>query len=723
MRTANIFFKPGDNILPSALCTYLRFAIFCFAIISLLSSTVIGQVISETPAGVSEDCQVTYKLALQLTQEYDARLPSAERTVAETVVDRAVGKGSSRADGYNEYGGGAMMQAQYESAAWGSLKAATLEWNPLHITNVGIYLSYLNRLDEAGIFLQCASKLAPQSPFVIEAQAMLAYRKLDYKSATRLIEQAVRMMPGDMNVRYTAGVIFYKSGDRLRAKQYLQEAQRIVPNYPTIIKALKVVDPSGQSSSPPQDAMDKLVAECFRYMDEMLIRGEAAGRYREEMRVVEGISREGIPAGGDEYERLRRDVQQNKAEITNLELRARNKQNVARSVDWNATLQACILAYLTTTTNYQSIIIDRVVDILIAQSMRMTPIRLVEKMKLHGSSNSYRYVIQDEKFKFYQVEDPARKTYSAGAKSCEGRSDDNACRRPYEEAYCATVIPVWISHWNNVLANMRSAEAGYPDVAKDYANRWKRLANQAAEYSKRGLSAMKPVTEAELKHLPAESRQMIIGIASPEAHSKLTKDLYKSYIGSMTSLLVAPTLSQSNEVLVDALDTAPAAFLHSAFYVEDCQQKKPDTLNLDAAIEKLIAALNEASEFDGGFVFECELEIGGWKIAYKPLSTDNTFNIEHENYKVDVDPANNRWGGEAGPPPLDGNYGALTGEVSVKVWGERNILGGGPPDYGVQFEGKVGVGGKIKGVGGAACYFGRATYKFNARAFASALTR
>lgn len=722
MRTANIFFKPGDNILSSALCTYLRFTLFCFVLISLLGSTITAQVISETQADVSVDCQATYKLALQLIQEYDAKLPPAERTVAETVVDRAVGKGSSRADGYNEYGGGAMMQAQYASAAWGSLKAATLEWNPLHITNVGIYLIYLNRLDDAGIFLQCASKLAPQSPFVIEARAMLAYHKSDYKTATQLIEQAVRMMPGDMNVRYTAGVIFYKSGDRLRAKQYLQEAERIVPNYPTIIKALKVVDPSGQSSPPPQDALGKLVAECFRYMDEMLARGEKAGSYREEMRVIEGTFRAGTPVGGDDYEKLRRDVQQNKAEITNLELRARDKQNTARSVNWNATIQACILAYLTTTTNYQTIINDRGVDILIARSMRMAPIRLVEKMKPHHGSNPYRYVIQDEKFKFYQIEDPARKAFKAGAKSCEGRSDDIACTRPFLEAYCATVVPVWISHWNNVQANMRSAEAGFPDVAKDYANRWKRLANQAADYSKRGLSAMKPVTDADLKNIPAASRQMIIGVASPEAHAKLTKDSYKSYIGSITSLMVAPTISQSNEALVDALDTAPDAFLHSAFYVDDCQQKAADTLNLDAELEKLLAAFMEASEYEASFEPECELEIGGWKTEYKPLSADNNFNVENSDFKVSVDPANNRWGGEYGTS-VDGNYGPLTGEVSVKVWGEGNIVGGGNADYGVQLEGKVGVGGKIKGVGGAACYFARQTYKFNARKFASALTR
>ena len=667
------------------------------------------------------DCQATYKLALQLTQEYDAKLPSTERTVAETVVDRVVRKGSSRADGYNEYGGGAMMEAKYASAAWGSLKAATMDWTPLHITNVGIYLSYLNRLDEAGIFLECASKLAPQSPFVIEARAMLAYHKSDFKTATKLIEQAVRMMPGDMNVRYSAGVIFYKSGDRLRAKQYLQEAQRIVPNYPTIIKALKVVDPSGQSSSPPpQDAMDKLVAECFRYMDEMLIRGEAAGRYREEMRVIEGSSREGTPVGGDEFEILRRDVQQNKAEITNLKLRARDKQNVARSVDWNATIQACILAYLTTTTNYQTVINDRGVDILIAQSMRMTPIRLIEKMKQHDNGNSYRYVIQDEKYKFYQIEDPARITYKAGAKSCEGRSDDNACRRPYLEAYCATVVPVWISHWSNVLANMRSAEAGYPDVAKDYTNRWKRLANQAADYSKRGLSAMKPVTDADLKHLPAALRQSIIGVASPEAHSKLTKDLYKSYIGSITSLVVTTTISQSNEALVEALDTAPDAFLHSAFY-EDCQQKPADTLNLDAELEKFLAAFMEATEFNATPEIECEIELGGWKTSFNPFS-DNDWNLEHSKVKVSVDPENNRWGAEyTVADGMDVNAGPFSGEVSVKVWADGEI-GSGNVDYGVEVEGKVGVG-KKTAVGGAACYFGKASFKFNARKFASALTR
>lgn len=320
------------------------------------------------------------------------------------------------------------------------------------------------------------------------------------------------------------------------------------------------------------------------------------------------------------------------------------------------------------------------------------------------------------------MEDPARNTYKAGAKSCEGRADSEACTRPYLEAYCSTIIPVWKSHWDNVLANMRSLEAGYPDAANDYAKRWNRLSNQAADYSKRALSVMKPVTDADLKSLPAAYRPQMISGTSPAAHTKLTKDAYKSYIGSMTSMLVALTLSQSNEFVMDALDTAPDAFLHSAFY-DNCQQKKPDTLSLDAQIEKLLAAMIEASEFDGGLVFECEIEIGGWKISYNPLSAENTFNIEHENYKVDVDPANNRWGGEYGVGAAEGNYGPLTGEVSVKVWGERNIVGGGPADYGVQLEGKVGVGGKIKGVGGAACYFGRQTYKFNARAFASALTR
>ena len=188
---------------------------------------------------------------------------------------------------------------------------------------------------------------------------------------------------------------------------------------------------------------------------------------------------------------------------------------------------------------------------------------------------------------------------------------------------------------------------------------------------------MKPVTDAGLKHLPAAARQMIIQVASPEGHSKLTKDAYKSYIGSMTSSLVALTLSQSNDALVEALDSAPAAFLHSAFYVEDCRQKPADPLNLDAELEKLLAAFLEASEFDANTEIECEIEIGGWKTSYKPFSSDNDFNIENSNVKVSVDAENNRWGGEyTVADGMDVNAGPFTGEVSVKVWGDGEIGSG-----------------------------------------------
>lgn len=55
------------------------FALFCFLLLSLQSSAAIAQTISQTPKGVTVDCQATYNRALQLVQEYDAKLPAAER--------------------------------------------------------------------------------------------------------------------------------------------------------------------------------------------------------------------------------------------------------------------------------------------------------------------------------------------------------------------------------------------------------------------------------------------------------------------------------------------------------------------------------------------------------------------------------------------------------------------------------------------------------------------
>ena len=147
------------------------------------------------------------------------------------------------------------------------------------------------------------------------------------------------------------------------------------------------------------------------------------------------------------------------------------------------------------------------------------------------------------------------------------------------------------------------------------------------------------------------------------------------------------------------------------------------TLTVDAELEKLLAAFMEASEFDATTDLECEIEIGGWKTSYKPFSSDNNLNVENSNVKVWVDAKNNRWGGEyTVADGMDVNAGPFTGEVSVKVWGDGEIGSGKMANYGIEAEGKVGVG-KETAIGGAACYFGTASYKFKARTFASALTR
>ncbi len=676
------------------------------------------------PASVSADCHSTYKRALQLIQEYDTKLSSEDQRIAHEVIERSLKKGASAASGYNEYGGGEMMKGKFIAAAWGSLKAATLEWNPTHVGNVGIYLSYLNRFDDAEIFLQCAGNLTSHDPFVIEGKAMLAYRKKDYSTAMKLIEQAVRMMPGDMNVLYSAGVIFYKAGDRARAKQYLEQAKRIAPQYKTIIEALKVVDPSGQTTpGVNSDSLSKLVQECFQFMDHMLARGEAIGKYVEEIKVIEGTSDPRGAVGGDIFETMRVAVLENKKEITILEARVRRKENTAKTVDWNATLQACITAYLTTTVNYQQIINDKGVDLIIAQAMDIAATRLVERLKRHDNGNSYRYVILDEKFKYYLVEEPAREIFKAGYKRCEGRDDHEACIKPYRETYCSTVIPVWQGHWKNVAANMSSIESGYPAAINDYAKRWNRLTNYAAEYCKRAISTLRPIPDGELKMLPPESRAVIISVSTPQAYANTTRKLYDNYFGSMTSFIVEAVLSMSHFAVIDALDTAPAAFLHSAFYTDECYKKQPEKGNLDLELEKLINAFKEASEYEPNLQPECELEIGDWKTTYKPFSSDNSPDLENSNVKITVDPANNRWGGEFGSDvaTAETNYGPLRGELSVKFWAEGNIVGG-QLDYGVQLEGKVGLGLKKKGIGGFGCYIPQ-TYKFNARAFGAALTR
>ena len=145
-------------------------------------------------------------------------------------------------------------------------------------------------------------------------------------------------------------------------------------------------------------------------------------------------------------------------------------------------------------------------------------------------------------------------------------------------------------------------------------------------------------------------------------------------------------------------------------------------------MEKIGAALVEASKFEDSYEPECELTIGRWTKSFKPFSLNGP-NLEASKLpgdtavKVNFDSENKRWGGEYGKSE-DAQYGPLTGEVSVKVWGQsQGNKVGDRADFGVQAEGKLGLGVKKKRIGGFACYFVTVGYKFSARDFGDALVR
>lgn len=716
--------------------TSMYSCLFWFGLFSLMSSTATAQAVFQTPNDVSVDCQATYKRAILLAQEYEAKLPPVERKMAETIADRAVKNGASRADGYNEYGGGAMMQGQFAAAAWGALKAVTLELNPNHVSNVGVYLTYLNRYDDADIFLSCADKMAPQSSFVIEGRAMLAYRQRDYRNATQLIQQAVRMMPGDLNVRYTAGVIFYKAGDSARAKQFLNEALQMAPEYQTTINALKVVDPAGSAvrrPSPMPTAVRNQVDECLRFMDAMIERAESDARRKDQLFQLEKYdsARETLR---NRLSSMLLVVNGQKQIILALEQATGQSLSFAPRLGpsaWNAILNQCIVSYFITLEQYHQVADIGAEEELMAAVQGVEPLTLIGKIMAGlgdwGTGGPAAYILQDEGKKNNDAHQRAYEIFKRSEEACPVDRDVRPCREAAKLAYCAEALPRWKEHQTQLVRTARLAKDGLEPALTRYADEWKLWANQASGYARRTLGVMKEPTP--------EARRLTGGGENIGQWLVRAKEAYQQYVAEDTIKNgVVPRLEASRKTLEESIlysrtEVSPGGAGSSgpSHAPLECFPQTTEAITIDELLEKIGAALVEASKFDSSFEPDCELEIGGWKKSFKPLSLGRDINLAKGKLpgdtavKVTVDLKNDRWGGQYGKS-FDAQYGPLTGKIGVKVWGEGNLTGG-DADFGIQADGKVGIGLKKSGVGGAACYFGTVSYKFSARTFAEALAR
>jgi len=675
------------------------------------------------------DCEATAVLAARLLGESETKLSPSDRQLAQVVLQKALVRKLSEADGYNAFAAGAFVQGQFEPALWGSLKATALNWNSRHLLSVGAALVSLRRIDEAESFVACAALKNPQSPFVAEAQGMLAHRWHDCAGATKLMDQVVQKLPRDMNARYSAAIVHHKCGNAARAKSLMHDALDMAPTDETVYEALKVIDPAGASpkESKVPDAVRRQIAECFRFMDEMVALADAEAKLNQQ------IAQGNDSVSADYARELRDAVVKRKASLLQQEEAAARPGQSAGA--WNEVLRSAIVSYNETLAQYFLVANNNgmAVTKIFAASLRLSPVALESQSQPPDGS----YLVLDELRKYDTFRGPEREALATCDKGCANSGEGKPCNEQCFVNYCAKIMPPYSSFAARTRATRSSAVVGFPKAAASFARYWQAYADQAADYATRTVRVM------------TFSKGVFANGSDAKTMLKLVK---LGFSGSIGVGVIRPTrmaLTSTQERMATEWEDAKHAIQREL--ESRCLVAEPPTEpTVSAQIDDLIAALKESGEFESKFENpECEIEIGSFKLSCKPLGFEGvkaTVDLGGVKVRADLD----RWGVLAsegmtgddddmgigvatGPIAVDakatkvflskrefeGNARGANVKIGEAVWLERDAKG--KVTAFVQAQSKLGVGVEAEGLGKAGCDFYSASAKLNLREFAEAL--
>lgn len=148
------------------------------------------------PGELPAQCQQARERAGQLRAELEASLSAQAKAAAEQYAAKP-GPGVSPEKAWGDYAAAALLMGNVPVAAWAGLKAAEIRWNGETVTNAGIYLYHLGKLQEALQLLNCAYAMGYRSPFLLEALAVVHHKLGDVGQARQEIQQARELAPDD----------------------------------------------------------------------------------------------------------------------------------------------------------------------------------------------------------------------------------------------------------------------------------------------------------------------------------------------------------------------------------------------------------------------------------------------------------------------------------------------------------------------------------------------
>jgi Flp pilus assembly protein TadD len=104
---------------------------------------------------------------------------------------------------------------------------------PLAANNLAyIMLEHGGNPDVALGYAQVARRGMPNSPASADTLAWAYYQKGSFRLAVDLLEEALKIEPGDANIQYHLGLAYQGTNDNVHAREHLQRALQINPNYP-----------------------------------------------------------------------------------------------------------------------------------------------------------------------------------------------------------------------------------------------------------------------------------------------------------------------------------------------------------------------------------------------------------------------------------------------------------------------------------------------------------
>lgn len=647
-------------------------------------------------------------------------------------VEEGVTEGRSRPQAFAYVGAAAALRGNYEVAVWAGLNNAKLSWQAVSVTSVGVYLFYLDRLPEAETFLNCARLMSTRSPYPMEALAMIAFKRKNYPLAIDLIEQAVRRLPGDTNILYTAGIIHLKGGQPAKGRSYLWKAQARRPGDKTFEEAAKAADPAGQNKPrPPRDALAKLIEETFAYLDETLERGEALARYATDLNKRMKPERPSAVSAA----KLHDMIAESKRRILESEVAARQAgssavpaQNVP--LTWNIAVSRCIEEYFDAFSAFQDIANQAYpAEHLIARAIGVDADLLLRDIwsqkRLIGLTGDTFYLMlrQERRHGFVLTEHEDHLEFLKVSGACEtARNNRDECFRLASEPWCSKRKPLTKQMRSIAMSNINAASSGFRGAARLELLYTRTVAGDARDFVSSALAVLRPIPE---KYMTEGVRA-----ASPESVSRLAQQGFKAYVGGFAqkqAFLVEHTY-QGMGSAIDALRRDVKTADYAVEY--HCLEAKPDLEQppIDKEIEAVIAALQASSEVDGSPTFECAIKASKFMTIEIEMPDEGIFpkvgvvfssgDDAIFSAKAEGQPGTGRRGVELSAGGSDAYY--VAADVSAKVWAKDG--GSQPADFGVELEGKLG-GGFEKNDFGLACYVLKAAANVNARAFAESYTR